>query len=634
MSPDELQERIVTLKGVRALVLAGPGCGKTHLLTRRIIHANAVEGIPFADMICLTFTNRASREMNARIRAELGYSPDGLFVGNLHRFCSRLLSENSLLPPAASLLDEDDRDSWLSEALGARRRFERKQITDLAMLLFQQEHDFPDGLRRRLDFIPSQPLINAATAYRDYKTENRLVDFDDLLLLAYLHLSAAPPNSLIRSSYRWVQVDEVQDLTPLQLAIIDLITADGPSTVVYLGDEQQAIFEFIGAGGPALDKLKQRCEGQIYRLGRNYRAPDYLVDLCNRFAVTALGLPADRLPKAVADVSRPDDALRLFYASDLNLTNAVSSCVRTWINECPGERIAVLTRTNDEAEDISAVLTSHGLENTLVGRNDLFRRLSYKTVCAHLSAITDPLPSAEWTQLLYRTRAVRNLAEARGLMRRLTELSISPADLLLEKPCSEARQTASARQEFLTSPAVRHIAEKFRAVYSPLYAEARRQLADSTVTIADVADYAYKYLLEREYIKPVARWDAVVAFLRRQYPPTSRLRACLTELRTFNEGDLLDDDLLTVITVHKAKGLEFDNVIIYNVAHRDLPRHADESRVHYVAMSRARRRLALFTTGRPTSDLVPVLNHFTPVSPDTTEALSLLERLHSRPHHK
>ena len=631
MHTDRFQEQIITLSGVRALVLAGPGCGKTHLLTRRIIHAHAVDGVPFEKMICLTFTNRASREMNSRIRAEFGYSPQGLFVGNLHRFCCRLLSENSLLPAGSSLLDEDDRDAWLAEALGARRKFERKQISDLAMLLFQQEHDFPEPLRRKLDFTPTQPLINAATAYRDFKAEHRLIDFDDLLLLAYLHLSTAPRNSLKGSDYSWVQVDEVQDLTPLQLAIVDLITSDGPSTAVYLGDEQQAIFEFIGAGGPALDKLKLRCADRIFRLDRNYRSPDYLVELCNRFGVSCLGLSADNLPKAVDNAARHDDALRLLYAADHNLPNSVAACVRAWRNDCPDERIAVLTRTNDEAEEISALLTAHGLENTLVGRNDLFRRPSYKTICAHLSVIVNPSPSTEWSQLLFRTHAVRTLNEARGMMRQLDALAINPAVLLGEEPLN----TASVQHEFLSSPTVRHISEKFRKAYLPLYEKSLEQLRDPKMTIAHIADSAYEYLTAGEFIAPVPRWNAVSDFLRRLYPETSvetSLPSRLAELRTFNEGDLLDRDRVTVITIHKAKGLEFDNVIIYNAAQSNIPHHGgDDARVLYVAISRARRRLAIFTAGRPSANIIPIAGLLTTVPADTVEASALIERLHSRP---
>lgn len=627
MTDDALRQHITALTGQRALVLAGPGCGKTHLLTRRIIHANAVEGISFDDMLCLTFTNRASREMAARIRHELGSVPDNLFVGNLHRFCCRLLSDNALLPPDTSLLDEDDRDTWLSEALGARRKFERKQITDLAMRLFQLDHHFPEALTRKLDFTPDQAILDAAEAYRRYKHDLRLIDFDDLLLLTYLHLSESPPHSLVHSSYRWIQVDEVQDLTPLQLAIVDLVTADGPSTAVYLGDSRQAIFEFLGAGGPAIDRLRQRCADHSYRLTRNFRSPDYLVDLCNRFATTSLGLSSDSLAVAAANsAQRPDDALRLMSVTEFNLPLAVAACVRSWSEQNPDERIAILTRTNDEAEALSALLTAHGLQHTLVARSDLFRQASYKTICAHLSLLFSPVPSVSLARLLHRTASTPTLAEARSLVAKMKEDALTATDLL--DPVRAAK---------LADPLTALVAEKFRSAYGPLHALSLRMLDDNTCSIADLMDIAHKHLTDNHFITPISRWPSVVDFIRRSYPMPAvpsplaeRLSSCIAELRTFNEGDLLEREHITVATVHKAKGLEFDNVVIYNAAVRDLPHNADEARVLYVAMSRARRRLAVFIAGRPSAHLTAVDHLFTHPTPDTVEATALIERLHSR----
>ncbi len=362
MSHDSDCQLITGLSGIKALVLAGPGCGKTHMLAQRIIRAHTVEQIPFSDMVCLTFTNRASRQMNDRIRAEIGYSPDDLFVGNLHRFCCRLLRANSLIDRDICLIDEEDRDTWLARQFRLSTRSAIKQVTDLAMLLFQKENNFPPPLLRRLDFTPDDSHYNAARQYILFKKTNRLIDFDDLLLLSWLALASSPHHKLLYSTYRWVQVDEVQDLTPLQLAIIDMITADGHSTSVYLGDEQQAIFEFTGAGGPALDNLKLRCRNHIFSLSRNYRSPAYLVDLCNRFATANLGLEPADLPSA-ADTSgdRPVDALQLLAVSPGNLPLAVTAKVRSWHDTHPDQRIAVLTRTNDEAETLSDLMTSHGI---------------------------------------------------------------------------------------------------------------------------------------------------------------------------------------------------------------------------------------------------------------------------------
>ncbi len=115
---DSSQRELIELYGTSALVLAPPGCGKTHILARRIFHANAMHGIEFDKMLCITFTNRAAREMKSRISGYLGYTPQGLFTGNIHRFCLRFLHVNGLISPDTSILDEEDQLEYLLTTFG------------------------------------------------------------------------------------------------------------------------------------------------------------------------------------------------------------------------------------------------------------------------------------------------------------------------------------------------------------------------------------------------------------------------------------------------------------------------------------------------------------------------------------
>lgn len=821
---DRSQQEIVAIKGEHALVLAGPGCGKTHILSQRIIAAHA-GGVAFDQMVCLTFTNRASREMNRRISAETGCKPDGLFVGNIHRFCIRFLYENSLLPDDATVIDEDDRDLWLSEALGIKRAFERKQVLDTGILLYEQEHAFPKALHRRLGFSPSASHINSAMAYRDFKAENRLVDFDDVLLMTYDALSNEHSTAYKYSSYRWLQIDEVQDLTPLQLAIVDLITSDDKPTVVYFGDEQQAIFEFIGAGGPALDKLKERCLNHSYRLLRNYRSPSYLVELCNSFAISCMGMNPDDLPGTDVAADRPGDALQLLCAGDYNHADAVAARVRSWRDSNPDESIAVLVRTNDEAEGISALMTEHGMSHTLISRKDLFKQVSYKTVFAHFAVIANPLRTTEWVRLLYQLNAVRTMNEARSLVYSLLQIGATPADLmspdgmtalcrmvesftdgevvvfdtettgldvfnddviqiaavkfrqgkrvddggfevlirterqippmlkdgivnpmveayrngnplppdealeafaryvgdatlcghnvgfdceilrnnylrrtktgvpeafdripldtlaasrllyrrqrsytlqsmialtgiagvnshnatddvsasadLLEILCGLAAKKIAQQSEFLKKPLVQRISQKLNERYRPIYDHTLSALRNPDAGLAMEMDLVYQAMCENGIIKAIRRWNDVVSFISATLNDNSPgaafrndLLSRLYELRTFNEGDLIaagsGGERITVMTIHKAKGLEFDNVILFNAREQTFGRTSDNSRVLYVAMSRARRRLAVFYSGRLSHEMASVVMKFDRVADAEVEASALIERLYKR----
>lgn len=429
MTPDRSQQEIIGITDEHALVLAGPGCGKTHILARRIIAANAA-GTSFDDMACLTFTNRAAREMNARIVAELGHKPQGLFIGNIHRFCIRFLFENSLLPADSTIIDEEERDLWLSEALGLRRVADRRQIIALVNHRFQVENDFPSSLVSHLDFTIYPNLEKAATAYSNYKRENSLLDFDDLLLMACDMLMRHEPHSLKYSNYHWLQVDEVQDLTPIQLKIVELITAQTDSTVIYFGDEQQAIFDFIGAGGPALDKLKNQCRNHIYRLKRNYRSPDYLVALCNDFAVYHLGIDKENLPTPQNLTAATEGALQIFATTELSHANAVAARARKLISDNTDQHTAILVQTNDDADQISALLSDHRLPHILISRKDLFKQVAFKTIFAHFAVTDNPTRLIEWSRLLYQAGAVKTLNESRALIYNLRQLAATPADFL------------------------------------------------------------------------------------------------------------------------------------------------------------------------------------------------------------
>ena len=285
---DAAQDTVVRFAQGRALVLAAPGCGKTHLLTHRIVQAHTVDGVPYDQMLCLTFTNRASRSMAERVAEVMGSLPEGLFVGNIHRFCIRFLFDNALLPLGTTIIDDIDQAEILTELAqtafdedGSPRTLTaadvRKTIHAAARLL-ESRHQLPADLH--LHKHADTEYTHFAQRYLDYKHDNQLIDFDDILILTYAHLAR---KSVAEMAYTWLQVDEVQDLNPLQLAIIDLLAAPD-ATLLYLGDERQAVYSFMGTDAQSVDRLAQLCQGRVFHLSNNYRSPGYLLDFLNDYA--------------------------------------------------------------------------------------------------------------------------------------------------------------------------------------------------------------------------------------------------------------------------------------------------------------------------------------------------------------
>lgn len=476
------QQEVIEATGGYHLVLAPPGCGKTAVLAERIVWAHR-QGIPFSEMACLTFTNRASRGMRDRINERMPgvEGIDLLFVGNVHRFCSQFLFQNMIVSEQATVIDTDTSFSILADflhedeltVLGDNKHRQRySQLINLQHLMYQCEHNYDgrlmvhrDALKgwvlkelclafgldytqevaiefyRHADFYLSQEVVlsqdartllrslEAARHYENYKLRNDLLDFEDLLLRTYDTLSMCEPAAPIRNRYSWLQIDEVQDLNPLQLAIVDLFTAPN-ATVVYLGDAQQAIFSFMGAKTDTLEQLRQRCGHQgFHNFYHNYRSPKYLLDVFNAYGQKQLGIdPAllpttqDFTPQAKGDLVLAD---RDIYIDEVNL---VSRMVRRLYEAYPTESTAVVVAFNSDADEISAALA--GVPHFKVSGTDLFSIPDVRLLLAHLSVVGMEYNFIAWSVLFRGLRVYSSQSAARQFVRSLMEKAVSPVDLL------------------------------------------------------------------------------------------------------------------------------------------------------------------------------------------------------------
>lgn len=428
-NPDKAQQKIIDFYGGRALVLAAPGCGKTQLLSHRILKAYWEYNVPFEEMLCVTFTNRASREMRERIAATVGRDSSKIYIGNLHRFCMRYLTENSLVPLDMGLLDELDQEELLREICGDDK---------VANYILNGIMDTVNAIRERSLHLPKELCTHQfherfkemAYVYLQYMKDNSMMDFDDLMFRAYAALRDQEnnPPRLLNGKYSWIQVDEVQDLNPLQHAIIDCLTAPG-STVVYLGDERQAIYSFLGAKYDSLLSVEKKCHGRVFFLSNNYRAPRYMVDMLNDFAADVLEVDASRLPTSTID-THLDDGLTLIKAEDVRQETAITAALVRQIYNDSTESIAVLVRTNQTAQIISDALNEHKIAHTLITNRDMFKMVPFKTIYSHFCVAAMDTRFNEWARILFATKAVQRLSTARDVVQALRKRALTPADLM------------------------------------------------------------------------------------------------------------------------------------------------------------------------------------------------------------
>ena len=446
MTFDNEQQKVINADKGYFLVLAPPGCGKTELLTHRILQAHE-KGVSFQDMLCLTFTNRAARGMKERIDAIIGGSCDGLFVGNIHRFCSRFLFENHAISYSTSIIDELDQKDILDEfgftkyndtRAYKNQRISAADVTKLASLMYQQEKGHPRNVWLSEPYFASEEArakaIEIAQRYYAYKKEHVLIDFDDILLVAYSRMLKDDYKKLSYTNYSWIQVDEVQDLNPLQLAIIDKITAPG-ATVMYLGDEQQAIYSFMGAKLTGLEKLAERAgSGHVLRLYTNYRSPKYLVDVLNKYAANQLHLNPALLPKPDRKEESQRGFLNIFsYPTDAAMEYDIAGRVKSAVEKFPDERIGVLTRSNAAADVISNRLTEKGVPHFRLSGRDVFKTDEFKTILSHFSLIQNDASFLDWARVLWMTGATPSFKDARAAVTQLRDAAITPTDFLFRE---------------------------------------------------------------------------------------------------------------------------------------------------------------------------------------------------------
>ncbi len=435
-------------------MLAAPGCGKTHILALRILMAHQEYKIPYSDMLSVTFTNRASREMKDRIRKIVGNEAlSELFVGNMHRFCIRFIYENELVPIDTCLIDDFDQEEIMQEVVDANSPKNQmrlivsstllKCICDNACSMYMRANNFPENLNiSKGTKYRDLPISTYAEAYMEYKRENKLIDFDDVLLLTYKALSEPDCHRYKYSSYPWIQVDEVQDMNPLQLAICDRLLAENYDTILYLGDEQQSIYSFLGTDEEGLNALKTKAGENVFNLSVNYRSPQYLLNMLNDYATDVLKFDSRLLPTANDTAHATSDGLVLvkcssYRNSGARQTDVIPMLIKT-INarkpvsgsEHGEESIGILVRTNRDADEISKALEEHGVRHMKITKNDIFKGVDFKTLHSHFCVVSNDTRLKDWIQVLYKFKVLETKELATRFIKKMRKLALTPLDLI------------------------------------------------------------------------------------------------------------------------------------------------------------------------------------------------------------
>jgi DNA helicase-2/ATP-dependent DNA helicase PcrA len=578
-----------------ALVLAGAGSGKTRVLTTRIAWLIKSGFVAPGGVLAVTFTNKAAREMQTRLAAMLPVSPRGLWIGTFHGLSNRLLRahyQEARLPREFQILDTQDQLSAVKRLMRALNVDEdRFPPRELQYFIMGQKEE---GIRARDVIAGDEHARRQAELYAAYDEQCQregVVDFAELLLRSYELLKN---NQILREHYqqrfRFILVDEFQDTNRLQYRWLKLF-AGADTSLFAVGDDDQSIYAFRGANvGNLAEFEKEYSKGKVIRLEQNYRSQGNILDAANAL----ISNNRNRLGKNLWTSAGQGDPLRVFEGeSDADEARFITDEVAALKRE--GTRlvdVAVLYRSNAQSRVIEHALFGAGIAYRVYGGLRFFERAEIKHALAYLRLVATPTDDNAFLRVVnfpprgIGTRTVEQLqdtAKQKGISL-MESLEFSPKGSQFKKLIEEIRQET----ENLSLPeTIEHVVARSGLVE---HYKAEREGQERLENLSELVNAAAGFTEEERSSESGEETSPLTAFLTHAALEAGEHQAA--------EGQ----DALQLMTVHSAKGLEFDAVFLSGLEEGLFPHEQsamekdgleEERRLAYVAITRARKRLYL-----------------------------------------
>ena len=627
LNPQQLEA--VTLPHESALILAGAGSGKTRVLTTRIAWLIETRQVSPLGLLAVTFTNKAAREMLARISAMLPINTRGMWVGTFHGLCNRMLRahhRDAGLPQQFQILDSQDQLGLIKRLLKTLNVDDEKFPPRQLQWFINAAKE--DGRRARDVAIYDDVTRRSTELYAAYDEQCQregVVDFAELLLRCYELLSR---NEILREHYRerfrHLLVDEFQDTNALQYRWLKLLAGRGPSpasgaapdscAVFAVGDDDQSIYAFRGANAANMHEFERDfAVRRVIKLEQNYRSHGRILDAANAL----IRNNSRRLGKNLWTAEGKGEPLRVYEAgSDGEEAQFIVDEVKALAADGLAlAEIALLYRSNAQSRVLEHALFAAGLPYRVYGGLRFFERQEIKHALAYLRLLANPDEDSALLRVIN--------FPARGIGNRSIEQLQDAATAAGGSLWAAAKERAGggkSKDEGKAQP---------EASFSSLIPHpSSLKGVPAFVALVESMRAACAGLPLAETVEHVLEHSGLKAFYQSERDGADRLEN-LDELvnaaTVFSADDALDDrglaaflahasleagehqaqagaDALQLMTAHSAKGLEFHSVFISGLEEGLFPHENsltevdgidEERRLMYVALTRARRRLYL-----------------------------------------
>ena len=594
LNPAQLEA--VTAPDGPVLVIAGAGSGKTRTIVHRLAWL-AEQGVPASDMLLLTFTRKASREMLLRATDLLGYSIGGVHGGTFHSFAFSVLRQYrpAWAEGPVTVMDSADSASAIQQCKerlkvgkGDRSFPKTQTIIGLLSKARNKEISIGDVLQRDAQHLlpHADALESIGEAYRGYRRQHGLLDYDDLLFELEDLLKGDPEAGReglaerFRERYRYIMVDEYQDTNRVQARLVRLLAGEA-GNVMAVGDAAQSIYAFRGADvRNILDFPKLFPGTRVIRLEENYRSTQPVLDVANAVLAPASEGFRKNLFTTKENTPKTPRVRLVRPMSDLTQANVVAARVEELLDRYQAKEIAVLFRAGYQSYHLEVALSKRGIKFRKYGGLRYAEAVHVKDVVAFVRLAINPLdmPSFErvaglskgvGTKTAEKIYHVAAQGDFDALRKACTKYPDLWSDMLLLDKLREHNLTPAALIEMV----IEHYTPRLQAIFPDDWPRRQQGLSE----LAHIAS-AYTDL------------EQFVADLSLETPE--------------DDADEFDEAGRVVLsTIHSSKGLEWDAVILLDLVEDRFPsRHAlvrpedfeEERRLMYVACTRAREDLELF----------------------------------------
>ncbi len=601
------QRQAVTAPPGPVLVLAGPGSGKTRVLTHRLGYTLQQRGVDPAQVMAVTFTNKAAREMAARLEGLLGGRPAGLSLGTFHALCARLLrreAEHIGLSREFVIFDEADQLSLARQAIKALN-LDPKQVQPgkvLAAISSAKNELLGPGDLAPADYF-AEITRRVYERYQQMLQANRALDFDDLLLETVRLLRLDDLRQKYRRRFRHILVDEFQDTNTAQYEILRLLAGENPDLFV-VGDPDQSIYRWRGADyRNVLRFQKDYPQAQVILLEQNYRSTQTILDA----AMAVIDRQTGRHRKQLFTERGQGQLISLHEAYDeADEAQFVVETIAglTLAGEAQPGECAVMYRTNAQSRALEEAFLKAGLPYRLVGAQRFYGRREVKDLIAYLRLIHNPADEVSLLRVL--NTPPRGLGEktVETLLAGAAQAGVSGAGLVMNL----AAGSESASIGGLSGRASAALAAFGRQLAG--WIAARERLPVASLMDRLIEDTRYRAYIDDGTEEGAERWENVLELrgVAQEFEEAG-LPGFLEQVALVSDQDTLTENLNapTLLTLHAAKGLEFPVVFIVGLDDGTFPHQrsfpdreamAEERRLFYVGITRAKDRLYLLRTFR------------------------------------